>query len=72
MPYILLALTYMLWLSVKKRTRRQAGALIRALNLIGKTRIFSEASRLYGVAPDESTDWKATDGKLHETQVEKL
>ena len=46
-------------------TQRLAEALIRALNLIGKTSIFSESSHLYDVTPDESTDWKATDGKLH-------
>ena len=45
--------------------QRLAGVLIRALNLIGKTSIFSESSQLYDATPDESTDWKATDGKLH-------
>ena len=52
--------------------QRITGAHIRVLNLIEKISIFSESSQLYGVTPDESTDWKATDGKLHETQVEKL
>ena len=37
-------------------TQRLAGVLIRVLNLIGKTSIFSESSQLYGVAPDESTE----------------
>ena len=41
-------------------------------DLIGKTSIFSETSHFYGVAPDESTDRKATERKLHETQVKKL
>ena len=45
---------------------------MRTLNLIGKTSIFSETSHFYGVTPDESTDRKATERKLHETQVEKL
>ena len=45
---------------------------IRTLNLIGKTSIFSETSHFYGVAPDESTDRKATERKLHETQVKQL
>ena len=36
--------------------QRITGVLIRVLNLIGKTSIFSETSHLYGVAPDESTE----------------
>ena len=36
------------------------------LNLIGKTSIFFESSQVYCVAPDESTDRKATMRKLHE------
>ena len=46
--------------------QRITGVLIRTLNLIGKTSIFSETSHFYGVAPDESTDRKATERKLHE------
>ena len=45
---------------------------LRVLNLIGKTSIFFESSQVYCVAPDESTDRKATMRKPHETQVEKL
>ena len=52
--------------------QRLAGVLIRALNLIGKTSLLSESSQHYSVAPDESTDRKATERKLHEPQVEKL
>ena len=44
---------------------------LRTLHLIGKTSIFSKTSHFYGVAPDESTDRKATERKLHETQMEK-
>ena len=53
-------------------TQRLAGVLIRTLDLIERTSIFSESSHLYDVAPDESTDRKATERKLYETQVEKL
>ena len=49
--------------------QRITEVLIRTLNLIGKTSIFSETSHFYGVAPDESTDRKATERMLHETQV---
>ena len=52
--------------------QRMTGVLIRTLNFIGKTSIFSETSHFYGVAPDESTDRKAIERKLHEAQVEKL
>ena len=37
-------------------TQRLAGVLIRVLNLIGKTSIFSKSSQLHCVAPDESTE----------------
>ena len=53
-------------------TQRLAEVLIRVLNHIGKTSVFSETSYFYGVAPDESTDRKAIERKLHEAQVEKL
>ena len=52
--------------------QRITGVLIRALNFIGTTSIFSETSHFYGVAQDEFTDRKATERKLHETRVEKL
>ena len=47
--------------------QRLAGVLIRVLNLIGKTSIFSKFSQLYCVAPNESRDKKATEKKLHRT-----
>ena len=54
-------------------TQRLAEVLIRVLTLIGITNFFSESSKLYSVAPDESSETgKATERKLHETQVEKL
>ena len=37
-------------------TQRLAEVLIRVLNHIGKTSVFSETSYFYGVAPDESTE----------------
>ena len=52
--------------------QRMTGVLIRTLNFIGKTSIFSETSHFYGVAIDESTDRKATERKLHETPMENL
>ena len=51
--------------------QRITEVLIRTLNLIGKTSIFSETSHFYGVAPDESTERKATERTFHETQVKK-
>ena len=52
--------------------QRLAGVLIRVLNLIGKTSIFSKSSQLHCVALDESIDRKTTERKLHETQVKNL
>ena len=52
--------------------QRLARVLIRTLNLIGKTSIFSKSSQLHCVALDESIDRKTTERKLHETQVKNL